>query len=63
VHMGNLDSYVSLGAFPVAGDVQQMQFSHTGEKLYVLGGNGSLSILDLRQRMADEVGRELLCRE
>lgn len=63
VQVANLDSYVDLGVYPIPGDVQQMQFSRTGEKLYVLASSGSLSILDLRQRMAGEAGQELLCRE
>lgn len=62
VHILNMDSSVTLGAYPVPGTPRQMQFSADGKKLFVLGQGGTLSILDPRQRMAIASDQDVLCK-
>ena len=61
VRVANLDTMVTLGDYPVPADVQRLQLSGDGKRLYVLGAKGQLAILDLSQRL-DESEWELLCR-
>ena len=58
VHVVNLDSQVSRGRFPVDSHVIQMKFSDNGKRLFALTSQGTLSVLTLDQRLADD---KVLC--
>jgi membrane associated rhomboid family serine protease/DNA-binding beta-propeller fold protein YncE len=58
VSVTNLESLVPIGRYPVKGFVMKLRFSGDGSKLYAVLNNGTLSVIDLAQRMASS---ELIC--
>lgn len=62
VRVANLDTLVTLGDYPIPPEVQRLQFSGDGRRLYALGAGGQLAILDLGKRLEGNSEWELLCR-
>ena len=51
IRVANINSGASLGHFPIPSIPTRIQFSSDGRRLYALGSQGTLSIIDLNKRM------------
>ncbi|MES2887525.1 MAG: rhomboid family intramembrane serine protease [Pseudomonadota bacterium] len=61
VRIGNLDSGNTLGQYPLPSGPVQLRFAKDGTRLFVLSSEGTLSVIDPRQRLA--AAPNLFCRE
>ena len=59
IRIANLDSGITLGLYPIPSVPVRMLFSKDGTKLFALGNKGTLSIIDISQRVAP--GSEMIC--
>lgn len=61
VKLADLDSLLTLGAYPVPGEPVQVSITKDGKRLFVLGKTGTISILDPQLRIRISLEDKLLC--